>query len=1581
MPRKRKSLSASPQRKTSNAGSILAPSSSAALPLPSAMSNKKEEMLCSMCEMFPNLDPALVEMVLSEYKEVEVVMDCLLELSTDTKGETQLESTGFHKIASFLDDFQANSESSENVDPASDQIEEPQDDLFMDGTLCNDLDTLLDETLDRYGLSSAENIFNTELCEHSVPTVSTDMMMPERFQNTPFQTDEMEVTVHSQTDLEREDYQDDLYLDASPPECNGDTVPTSPSDAPKATEKSKPEVDFSKTPQMIFKFEGSKKPVNKQSTGLLFTPPLSSVSSQSHTKWNPMASSFYPTSNPQSLFFTPVAAIPVPWMAGARVPFRGISYSPQVPPLYNWNFNHILQTSCSAQNVKPVSQYEPGPPIGPQISKKATKIVGNVLILLRGAPGSGKSTLARVLLEQNPAGVILSTDDYFKQNGRYKYDVTCLEEAHEWNHKRARDAFEKTVSPIIIDNTNLQGWEMKPYVSMAMKHKYKVTFREPDTWWKYKPKELERRNAHGVKKEKIKKMLEHFERVTVNSILNLSHPKTSERAEICQIIKPGEKNRPDSLLPPTSKEEETCFSETSVTHPENTSALEMSKEGPEISLFKQPVIENLRHADDKNENCVDLVQYAEALNICDEESNHIDCSVDSDGLEAATADTHVSCTNSDLVQFSERPELQSFVGDWPVEHTMSQRAPRSKKKTKIKREMHDPPAQQASEEEQTTDYSMAQIDIKPVEHDPSKESSILKLKNDVDSTSCLHEEEKVIDLALFPSTDEEMEAQGKLQSDAADVNEPSLVAQVTEIVAKNEDVLSVEEDVKMKSSPTKRNGWHCKLALTFTNTCSSSLKDNETQHICESLGAIEQASVGLCRSSQTEPQDFALAWRIERKNLDIVDPIKVITGKSSRFKSKSLETNLNAQEHIPYRVMHHKSTAVEEDDIIRLGDEDSLNILCKLFRSLSFEVLKDLFERCNKDIVWTTNLLLDSGEKIYKDEECQSENDFTSEREQCKHLVSCCQSKDNVQSTESLLIHDSSLLNYDILKMDDCNFKDSSLKACENITFVNEMPLVVAEEFKNCNVLSSNEVNITPDYQNKVSTESNSLNLHKEMVTDLIGDHKPWDPDLEKGQLGAPDNSTEELYVPSPDMFQKTCILHQEDPLVDKDVEQTVDIVAEEDKMKNNNSRSRSKESLHFDYLELSLPPEFAFQLTELFGPVGIDPGSLTIEDCVVPVNLQLAKSIHKMWKESIMERHNQESLSYQLLFEDSSPNDSAILDDVLQAQETGLLGEQFDVCQGDADLFPFMDQWNTRTKKVSLRQIMSEELALQVHEDLKKSVPRKNCAVKMKENQLLELFPHVEQNLLMDVFKENNYSLEETEQFLSYLLEADPVQNVVAQGMKQAVPSVADKTKEKRVKVETDILSEQYFQDLEYPDYDDFRAEAFLYRQKQQESYRKAAEAHNRGMKQVAAYYAQQGYLYGQKMKEENRRAAVQIYERANEYLLPENILDLHGLHVDEAMKHFRKVLQDKTEEIKQNGGKTYLLVITGRGNHSQGGVPRIKPAIIDYLTNHDYRTYLDSCTPIPTASLSCLEAELAEDGGCVFRQDKFLIRNLAHQ
>lgn len=41
----------------------------------------------------------------------------------------------------------------------------------------------------------------------------------------------------------------------------------------------------------------------------------------------------------------------------------------------------------------------------------------------------------------------------------------------------AKEAFEKSLTPIIIDNTNLQCWEMKPYVALVSHwHKHKSHF-------------------------------------------------------------------------------------------------------------------------------------------------------------------------------------------------------------------------------------------------------------------------------------------------------------------------------------------------------------------------------------------------------------------------------------------------------------------------------------------------------------------------------------------------------------------------------------------------------------------------------------------------------------------------------------------------------------------------------------------------------------------------------------------------------------------------------------------------------------------------------------------------------------------------------------------------------------------------------------------------------------------------------------------------------------------------------------------------------------------------------------------------
>ncbi|KXJ22434.1 NEDD4-binding protein 2 [Exaiptasia diaphana] len=159
---------------------------------------------------------------------------------------------------------------------------------------------------------------------------------------------------------------------------------------------------------------------------------------------------------------------------------------------------------------------------------------GKVIVIMRGLPGSGKSSFARAIKGN---GVIYSTDDYFMRNGQYQFDIAYLGEAHEWNQIRAREAMKSGISPVIIDNTNIQAWQMKPYVSMAQRLGYEIILKEPDTSWKWDAKELFKRNQHGVSLSQIKNLMERYEHdLTTEHILKSTSSDAKPKEEIQQNI-------------------------------------------------------------------------------------------------------------------------------------------------------------------------------------------------------------------------------------------------------------------------------------------------------------------------------------------------------------------------------------------------------------------------------------------------------------------------------------------------------------------------------------------------------------------------------------------------------------------------------------------------------------------------------------------------------------------------------------------------------------------------------------------------------------------------------------------------------------------------------------------------------------------------------------------------------------------------------------------------------------------------------------------------------------------------------------
>jgi len=117
---------------------------------------------------------------------------------------------------------------------------------------------------------------------------------------------------------------------------------------------------------------------------------------------------------------------------------------------------------------------------------------------LRGLPGSGKSTLSKHIVSKYPHAVHCSADDFLYENGRYVWTKERIKIAHESNQEKARQACKRSEHIVVIDNTNVKYWEMKPYLEIASAHNYSVVLVEPRTPWKFIPAELMNRSAHTV---------------------------------------------------------------------------------------------------------------------------------------------------------------------------------------------------------------------------------------------------------------------------------------------------------------------------------------------------------------------------------------------------------------------------------------------------------------------------------------------------------------------------------------------------------------------------------------------------------------------------------------------------------------------------------------------------------------------------------------------------------------------------------------------------------------------------------------------------------------------------------------------------------------------------------------------------------------------------------------------------------------------------------------------------------------------------------------------------------------------------
>ena len=140
------------------------------------------------------------------------------------------------------------------------------------------------------------------------------------------------------------------------------------------------------------------------------------------------------------------------------------------------------------------------------MEKQIRKGTHGKLYLMRGLPGSGKSHIAKRITRN-----VFSTDTYFMKNGKYKFDFTKIQVAHEWNKARVRRALETYTPKVVVDNTNTSNWEMTDYARMGVEFDYNIFLVEPDVSYKWDIDELLKKTKHNVSREKMELMLECYD--------------------------------------------------------------------------------------------------------------------------------------------------------------------------------------------------------------------------------------------------------------------------------------------------------------------------------------------------------------------------------------------------------------------------------------------------------------------------------------------------------------------------------------------------------------------------------------------------------------------------------------------------------------------------------------------------------------------------------------------------------------------------------------------------------------------------------------------------------------------------------------------------------------------------------------------------------------------------------------------------------------------------------------------------------------------------------------------------------------
>ena len=276
-------------------------------------------------------------------------------------------------------------------------------------------------------------------------------------------------------------------------------------------------------------------------------------------------------------------------------------------------------------------------------------------------------------------------------------------------------------------------------------------------------------------------------------------------------------------------------------------------------------------------------------------------------------------------------------------------------------------------------------------------------------------------------------------------------------------------------------------------------------------------------------------------------------------------------------------------------------------------------------------------------------------------------------------------------------------------------------------------------------------------------------------------------------------------------------------------------------------------------------------------------------------------------------------------------------------------------------QQMMMKQKQLQQQRQLKQQrkgpqKPPSDLIMKMRLHSLKESFPTIPVAQITAAFTAKKYQLDETEKFLMQKYGKKTAQKVnnLENGKITGNSSMSTLSKKERIAERKRLEGATLMKSIGWVPtgeslndlYRSSREQAEAHARRRNQLFMQSVDAYLRGNRKLAKELSKEGKEHDVEMNRLHRIASEHIFKMRNGKLR-ENVIDVHGLHVDEAIRklkeriaQIRKRGGQKGKNSKKNKGNGYALdILTGTGHHSFGGFAKVGPAIRSFAQSQGIR------------------------------------------